>query len=248
MRTLSLVVIAGFIALWGGYFYLKAQASKNTNARASHMLEKAGTEKESVLSVKKRRELDKIGIVINEKNVMIDEDTRVRIKIAKNSYDTKESIKELQIMLEQSFLDRNSSIKDIKRIQSEIIEKKNKIKDIVYNSEKWDPRFVYYLMIQENYAYSEINQIKSLAENGLNPEEVNYINELISEESFTEKIMTFKSQEDIGRKVASFKKTKKKEADDFIDDVSEGPGIEEKLIEMNYNQEEKEEMIYGHNQ
>ena len=39
-----------------------------------------------------------------------------------------------------------------------------------------------------------------------------------------------------------------KEVDDFIDDVNDGPSIEDKLIEMNYNQSEKEEMIYGNNQ
>jgi hypothetical protein len=248
MRTLSLMALASFLVLWGVYYYLKDQSREKVATTTNHMLEQTLTTEGSVLTAKKRRELDKIGAVINENNAEIDEDTKEEIKTAKEGYDTKESVKELQAMLEQSFLDRNSSMKDIKRIQSEIIEKKNKLKETVANTEKWDPRFVYYLMIQENYTYPEVNQIKSLADNGLNPEEIDYINELIREESFTEKIMSFKSQGEIGRTVASLKKTKKKEVDDFIDDVNEGPSIEEKLIEMNYNQEEKEEMVYGNNQ
>ena len=117
----------------------------------------------------------------------------------------------------------------------------------IENTEKWNPKFVYYLLIQENYNYPEINLIKSLSENGLSKEEVDYINELIEEESFTEKIMSFKGQGDIKRAVASFHKPKEK--DDFIDDpAKEDVSLESKLIEMNYNQEEKEEMTYGRNQ
>lgn len=249
MRTISILAFMSFLILWGVYYYLKDQTRvQKTTAGKNQMLEQTLTTEGSMLTAKRKRDLDKIGAVINENNVRIDDETREEIKVAKKGYDNKESLKELQAMLEQSYLDRNSSIKDIKRIQGEIIELKNKVKENVANTERWDPRFVYYLMIQENYTYPEINMIKSLAENGLNAEEVEYINELIREDSFMERITAFKSQGDIGRAVASFKKTKKKETDDFIDNVNEGPSIEDKLIEMNYNQEEKEEMIYGHNQ
>jgi hypothetical protein len=248
MRTISIMALASFLILWGVYYYLKDSSRHQASSTNNQMLDQTLTQEGSVLTQKRKRDLDKIGAVINESNVELDEETKNEIKNAKVGYDSKENIKELQAMLEQSFLDRNSSMKDIKRIQDEIIEKKNKLKQDVVNTEKWDPKFVYYLMIQENYTYPEINQIKSLAENGLNMEEIEYINELIREESFMERIMSYKSQGEIGRAVASLKKTKKKEVDDFIDDVSEGPSIEDKLIEMNYNQEEKEEMVYGSKQ
>lgn len=249
MRTISILAFTSFLVLWGVYFYLKDnQRDQKAQVTSSDVLDENLKKEGSVLSAKRKRDLDKIGAVINENNVRIDDDTREEIKTAKKGYETKEGVKELQAMLEQSYLDRNSSIKDIKRIQDAIIEKKNKLKETVSNTEKWDPRFVYYLMIQENYTYPEINMIKSLAENGLNMEEIEYINELIREDSFMDRIMAFKSQGDVSRTVASFKKTKKKEVDDFIDDVNDGPSIEDKLIEMNYNQEEKEEMIYGNNQ
>lgn len=249
MRTISILAFTSFLVLWGVYFFLKDNEKTNkVQVTDTQVLDEKLEKEGSVLSNKRKRDLDKIGAVINENNVRIDDKTREEIQTAKKGYETKESVKELQALLEQSYLDRNSSIKDIKRIQETIIEKKNKLKEVVSNTERWDPRFVYYLMIQENYTYAEINTIKSLSENGLNMEEVEYINELIREDSFMDRIMAFKAQGDVSRAVASFKKTKKKETDDFIDDVSEGPSIEDKLIEMNYNQEEKEEMIYGHNQ
>ena len=247
------MAFASFLILWGVYFYLKDNGSNPYSQQVSKTVENgAGSQKnETLLSANRRRELDQIGSVINENNVVLDEDTKDLIKTAKVKYDNHESVKELQAMLEQSYLDRNSSIKDIKRIQEKIIEGKNKVKEEVANTERWDPRFVYYLMLQENYTYPEINLIKSLTENGLNPEEIEYINELIREDAFMERIIAFKSQGDVGRTVASFtkKKAKPKEVDDFIDDpLNDGTTIESKLIEMNYNQEEKEEMRYGINQ
>jgi hypothetical protein len=250
MRTISIIAFTSFLLLWGVYFYLINDDKKDPVAERANteVLDKALSKNGTILSNKRRRDLDKIGNVINEDNVQIDESTKEEIKTAKNTYNAKEGVKDLQAMLEQSYLDRASTVKDIKRIQGEIIEKKNKLKQEVANTEKWDPRFVYYLMIQENYTYADINMIKSLAENGLNMEEIEYINELVREDSFMDRIMAFKQQGDVNRAVASLKKVKKKEVDDFIDDVKDGPGIEDKLIEMNYNQDEKEEMRYGNNQ
>lgn len=252
MRTLSIIAFAGFLLLWGVYFYLKdnKHSIAYSNAHKNVTQEKHDSQEDSLLSEKRRRDLDKIGNVINEDNAMIDDETREEIKTAKIKFDNKQGLKDLQALLEQSYMDRNSTVKDIKRIQDEIIERKNRLQENIENSEKWDPKFVYYLMIQENYTYPEINLIKSLTENGLNMEEIEYINELIKEDSFMERIMAFKAQGEVSRAVASFKKTKKpKEMDDFIDDPSApGASIESKLIEMNYNQEEKEEMIYGNNQ
>ena len=251
MRTISIIAFTGFLFLWGAYFLMKDTSRQTTEESTAdnEMLEQDLDKKGSVLTAKRKRDLDQIGAVINENTVHLDDETREQIKTAKAGYDNKEGIKELQAMLEQSYLDRNSSIKDIKRIQADITEKKLKLKQEPTNSEKWDPRFVYYLMIQENYTYPEINMIKSLAENGLNMEEIEYINELIREDSFTERIMAFKSQSEIsGRAVASAKK-KPKEVDDFITDVNDdGSTIEDKLIEMNYNESEREEMRYGNNQ
>jgi hypothetical protein len=250
MRTLSIMTFASFLVLWGVYTFLK-----DTGAPPNRIvLDKNGSSiatpdtSESMLSQKKRRELDKIGSVINEDNADIDHSTRDQIKVAKKIYDSNQTLKEKQAMLEQSFLDRASTLKDTKHLQDDIIELKNKMKLEVTNTEKWDPKFVYYLMLQENYTYAEINMIKSLSENGLNAEEINYITELIKEDAFKERIQAYKSSGDNGRSIASLKK-KPKEKDDFIEDPSiGGASMESKLIEMNYNQEEKEEMVYGNQQ
>lgn len=250
MRTISIIAFAGFLFLWGAYFLMKDTRQTTTGSIADEeVLDQDLDQKGSVLTAKRKRDLDQIGAVINEDNVRLDDETKEQIKTAKAGFDNKEGVKELRALLEQSYLDRNSSLSDIKRIQAEITDKKLKLKQDPTNSEKWDPRFVYYLMIQENYTYSEINMIKSLAENGLNMEEIEYINELIREESFKERIMAFKSQSEIsGRAVASAKK-KTKEVDDFITDVNnDGSTIEDKLIEMDYNESEREEMRYGNNQ
>ncbi len=244
------MAFASFLILWGVYTFLKDDAASNTQSHASrgNSTNTYQDASDSLLTQKKRRELDKIGTVINEDNAQLNPETREEIKVAKKVYDGNQNLKEKQAMLEQSFLDKASSVKDTKHLQEEIIEMKNKMKLDVANTEKWDPKFIYYLMIQENYTYAEINQIKSLSENGLNPEEINYITELIKEDAFKERIQAFKSQGDSGRAIASLKK-KPKEKDDFIDDpTTGGASMESKLIEMNYNQDEKEEMVYGNSQ
>lgn len=249
MRTISIIAFTSFVVLWGAYFFLKNNIKTPTETTENTQLwDQSFSKKGSILTTGRKRDLDQIGAVINEQTVRLDDDTKAEIQMAKKGYESKQGLKELQALLEDSYLDKNSSLKDIKRLQADITEKKLKLKEEPTNTEKWDPRFVYYLMLQENYTYQEINMIKSLAENGLNMEEIEYINELIRENAFMERIMAFKSQGDVGRTVASFKK-KKHEADDFIDDVNEGrPSIEDRLIEMNYNETQKEEMIYGNNQ
>ena len=251
MRTFSIIVFTGILLLWGAYFLLKdtkQQTSENLAINGSLGLDadKVG----SVLNAKRKRELDQIGAVINKDTVQLDEDTKRKIKSAKVGYDNKEGVRELQSLLEQSYLDPNSSLKDIKRIQAQIVEKKLKLKQSPTNTEKWDPKFVYYLMIQENYTYPEINMIRSLAENGLNIEEIEYIKELILEESFNEKITAFKNKTEVEAQAVTAKKKNKKvkEVDEFITDVDDGTTIEDKLIEMNYNESQKEEMRYGNNQ
>jgi hypothetical protein len=246
------MAFASFLVLWGVYTFLRNdQAPEEQVAGTNATAKKSGAladDSDSLLTAKKRRELDKIGTVINEDNADIDHDTKAQIQVAKKVYDVKESLKEKQAMLEQSFMDKASTIRDIKRLQAEISELKVKTHQDVTNTEKWDPKFTYYLMMQENYTYAEINMIKNLSENGLNAEEINYITELVKEDAFNERIQAFKVNGDNGRAIASVKK-KPKEKDDFIDDPNVGQAsMESKLIEMNYNQEEKEEMVYGANQ
>lgn len=256
MRTLSIMAFASFLVLWGVYSYLRNDEAPVSGEQLTGMPSKEKWQKsmkenqdqDTLLTAKKRRELDKIGSVINEDNADIDHETKAQIQVAKKVYDNNQALKEKQALLEQSFMDKASSIKDTKRLQDEIAELKNKMKQEVSNTEKWDPKFIYYLMIQENYTYAEINMIKNLSENGLNPEEINYITELIKENAFKERIQAFKANGETGRAVASAK-AKPKEKDDFIDDPTVGQAsMESKLIEMNYNQEEKEEMVYGANQ
>jgi hypothetical protein len=259
MRTLSIVAFASFLVLWGFYSFVKSKQNEDAIAiTRTHSVKSKlnsqsptpNTEEETLLSEKKRRELDKIGSVINEDNADIDHETKDKIKVERKVFDDKLMLKEKQVLLEQSFMDKNSSVKDIKRLQENIVEMKNKLKEELSNSERWDPKFIYYLMLQENYTYNEINQIKSLSENGLNPEEINYITDLIKEDSFSERIQAYKNQTDSsGRTIASVRNKKPKEKDDFIEDpTQDGSSVESKLIEMNYNQEEKEEMVYGSHQ
>ena len=250
MRTLSIISFASLLILWGVYSYLKDNSLVTaTHKTAKHDEKQIATtteETNSEANEKERADLDKIGSVINEHNVDLDLATKDQIKIAKKVYDAKENLKEKQSLLEQSFLDRASSITDIKHLQSEITDLKNKLRTEAMNTEKWDPRFVYYLMMQENYTYQEINAIKSLNENGLNADEISYINEQIKEAAFLEKITAFKTQGEVGRAVASIKKVKEK--DEFLDGTDEHTSMESKIIEMNYNHEDKEEMVYGNNQ
>jgi hypothetical protein len=254
MRTLSIMAFAGLLVLWGVYSYLRndaeqiAQTQQNAPSSPGQKIKVSAEEKGTLLTTKNLRELDKIGSVINEDNADLDHDTRNQIQVAKKVYDHNQMLKEKLALLEQSFNDRNSSLKDTKRLQEDVIELKNKLKMEVSNTEKWDPKFIYYLMMQENYTYAEINMIKNLSENGLNSEEINYVTELIKEDAFKERIQAYKNGNDSGRNIASSKK-KPREKDDFIEDPTIGQAsMESKLIEMNYNEAEKEEMVYGANQ
>ncbi|MDO9181436.1 MAG: hypothetical protein Q7U04_03465 [Bacteriovorax sp.] len=249
MRSLSIMAFASFLILWGVYSYLKDDTLENNRVTEKTKEGKiiVSADLDSPAIQKQRRDLDKIGNVINEKTADIDHETRDQIRVAKKVFDITQNLKEKQALLEQSYMDRASTIKDIKRLQNEIVDIKSKLKSESLNTEKWDPKFVYYLMMQENYSYQEINNIRSLGESGLNPEEVNYITELIKEDAFNDKISAYKSQNDSGRAVASLKK-KSKEKDDFIDGPHSGESRESKIIEMNYNQDDKEGMVYENNQ
>lgn len=243
------MAFASFLVLWGVYSFLREDAAPvnkfSGQGKPGNRLN--ANAPDSPIYQKNRRDLDKIGNVINEDNVDISHETKDQIKVAKKVFDVAQNLKEKQEFLEQSFSDHASTIKDIKRLQNEIVDINSKLKTDSLNTEKWDPKFIYYLMMQENYTYQEINNIKSLSENGLNAEEVNYINDLIKEDAFMERVRSYKNQGESARSIASSKK-KTKEKDDFFDSPKESESQESKLIEMNYNQEDKEEIVYGNNQ
>jgi hypothetical protein len=246
MKKFSLIAIGTFLVLCGVFILIKPDQKKEVSKTEIKSVQAKAPELNiSIVSPQKSRELDKIGAVINEENAKLDEDTKNQIKKERKIFDQKRDLKEKEAMLEQSFLDRSSSVGDTKKIQDQIVDLKNKLEIPLKNTERWDPKFVFYLMIQENYTYGEINQIKSLAENGLSSEEVNFINDLVKQAPFNEKISAFKNQEGFSRAIASSSK-KKREKDEFIEDNNEHVSLESKLIEMNYNQDEKEEMAYGH--
>lgn len=202
--------------------------------------------KGTLLSRSNKHKLDKIGEVINPNNVQIDAATKKTILVAKKDFDLKIDLKEQEKMLEQSFQDPYSSIKDLKELQNKIVDHKNKLKMDVNNTEKWEPSFVYYLMINENYSYTDVNQIQSLSENGFNAEELNYINEQIKTKDFFDKVVEYKGHGELKRKVASAPSELK---DDYIDNpTADAPSIEEKMIEMNYSKEQTDEMRYGRDQ
>jgi hypothetical protein len=248
MRTISIMAFASFLALWGVYSYLKRDVIV-LNKSADQMIKPKKFVKKNPDSrayIKNRQQLDKIGSVINDSNVDLDTETREQIKVAKKVFDMEKNLKEKQGILEQSYMDHASTIKDIKRLQGELVSIKNKMHKETSNAEKWDPLFVYYLMISENYTFSEVNEIKSLSESGLNAEEINYISEKMVEDSFLDKIRAFKNQSDGSRAIASLRKSKVK--DEFIENSQIGDSAESKIIEMNYNQDDKEDMAYGSNQ
>lgn len=258
MRKLSLIALASFLILWGvklyvvkeDHFITKKTMSKthpqdpNRSIASSPASNPAESE---LLKEGNIRDLDKIGDVINEKTVQIADETKEEIKKERVKYDNEKNLQDKVTLLEQSYLDKHSSVKDIKRLQSEIQDLKNKMKLEIQNTEKWDPMFVYYLMISENYTYLEINQIKSLSENGISKDELNYINDLIRQDTFKQQVMGFKNSGDVGRAVATLgKRSKPKEPDEYVDSSESAPALEDKLIEMNYGQEQRDEMIHGH--
>ena len=255
MKKLTFIAAGTFLLLSGVYFWLlkdnQNQAVSFPPQNELHSSDKksagSGPASTSIMSPQNSRKLDKIGAVINEKNAFLNEEVKNQIKKDRKIYDQKRDLKEKEVMLEQSFFDRSSTAGDTKKIQEQIIDLKTKLDSPLKNTERWDPKFVFYLMIQENYTYGEINQIKSLTENGISPEEVNFINDLIKQASFNEKIVAFKNHEGFSRAIASTSK-KKREKDEFIEDSGEHVSLESKLIEMNYNQDEKDEMVYGHSQ
>lgn len=243
MRKLTIVVSAIAMLTMGVFYWLKMQHTSATNHQ---QLSTQSSAPSSILSPHHSRDLARIGEVINQDNVQIKHATKNLIQEEKIVHDRKKSLREKQVLLEQSFSDPGSGIKDIKRLQNDIVEMKTKMNKDLVNTERWDPRFVYYLMIQENYTYEEINQIKSLNESGLSAEEVNSINDLIKDASFLDRINVFKGGSEKMRVVASTK-PRAKERDEFIDDEQVGSTLDSKLIEMDYSPQERDEMIHGHN-
>jgi hypothetical protein len=233
MKKISLTALAGFLLLWGISNYL----NRNNKSIAYVKPSKNDTTpiKGTLLSRSNLKSLDKIGEVINEKNVQLDVATKEKIVSAKNEYNTKIDIKSQEKILIQSFNDPHSTIQDIKEIQNKIVQEKNKLKIEVNNTEKWEPGFIYYLMINENYSLSDINGIQSLTENGFNAEELNYISEAMRTKDFYNKIAEFKGQVAPDRKIASVVKNMKDEYNENA--AAETQSAEDKIIEMNYSQQ-----------
>jgi hypothetical protein len=232
MRKLSLFAFASLLTLWGISSFLHRDATGNARMQEEALLE---GNKATIFSRAKKHELDRIGEVINEKNVEIDHSIKEKIVSAKKEYDLQNDLREKEKLLEQSFTDQHSTIQDIKSIQSKILANKLKLKLEVKNAEKWEPGFVYYLMMNENYSYSDVNNIQSLSENGFNTEELNYISEVMRSKGFFEKIAEFKGQGEISRKIASSANPKEIK-DEFVNKVTEEvPSAEDKIIEMNYS-------------
>ncbi len=194
---------------------------------------------------KNAKDLDKLGEVFNEFNTTLSKEELKEIKDQKQKYDLKEKLKNKSQELEKAYLAKNYSVNEIKKIQTEVTDLKRKLDLEVDNIEKWDPKFVYYLIINDNYTLSEINQMKKLSEHGLSQDEIEYIKEYTQTGEFSERLNSFKNNSEVVRKVASIPKEK----DEFIDTPeNETASLEDKLIEMDYNPEEKEEMSYGYNQ
>lgn len=206
-----------------------------------------GEKEKTLLTNKRKRDLDKIEAVINTDNVALSDEAKIAIKADRKKYDSKKELSDLTLVLEQSYLDKNNNNKDIKRIQTKIKTLKDNLKVDVLNTEKWDPNLVYYLMIQENYTYAEINLIKSLNDNGISNEELEYIKELVKEGSFQDRIKLFKDSDDSKRAIASYKIPNYREKDEYVDGTGPVTTIEDKLIEMNYSDEEIMEMQHGYN-
>lgn len=216
------------------------QSSLNSNATKS-----ANPKNAQYLKKKNVKDLDRLGEVFNEFNTTLSKEEMKQIKDDKAKYDLKEKLKNKSLELEKAYLAKNYSLNEIKKIQSEVIDLKRKLNTEVENIEKWDPKFVYYLIINDNYTLSEINQMKNLGEHGLSQDEISYIKEYTQTSEFNERLGSFKENNEVVRKTASVPKEK----DEFIEEPeSETASLEDKLIEMDYNSEEKDEMAYGYNQ
>ncbi len=70
--------------------------------------------------------------------------------------------------------------------------------------------------------------------------------DLIRQDAFKQQVLSFKNSGNIDKVVANLGKKKPKEKDEFVGGDDNAPSLEDKLIEMNYGQEQKDEMIYGH--
>ncbi len=197
------------------------------------------------LNKKNAKQLDKLGEVFNEFNTTLSKDELKKMKEDRAKYDLKEALKEKTQELEKAYYAKNYSVNDLKRLQSEIVSLKRKLNLEVENIEKWDPKFVYYLIINDNYTLSEINQMKNLSEHGLSQDEIEYIKEHIQTAEFNQRLNAFKDSNETVRKTAS---VQPKEKDEFNDEEKQTASLEDKLIEMDYNQDEKDEMTYGFNQ
>lgn len=201
--------------------------------------------KQAYIGKQNAKDLDRLGEVYNEFNSTLSKEELKEIKDQKKKFDLKEKLKNKTQELEKAYLAKNYSVSEIKKLQGDVVELKRKLDMEVDNIEKWDPKFVYYLIINDNYTLSEINQMKNLGEHGLSQDEIEYIKEYTQTGEFNERLTGFKENSEVVRKTASVPKEK----DEFVDaPENETASLEDRLIEMDYNPEEKEEMSYGYNQ
>ena len=248
MKKMWLTLFVATFVLW--YFLnekkeaMVAEVAVDENQQ-EEVIEAITKPKSKIINKKNLKKLDKIADVINENNMHISDNTKEKIKKEREIYDQKKTLSNLTEMLEKSFYDSQNSVEDIKSLQNKITKIKQNLNLQVTNTEKWDPRLIYYLMIQENYNYNELNSIRKLEDNGISKDELAYIKEVVQEKTFQERIKDFKLDSDPSRKIAAYK-PKNKDRDEFIEnDYDSSPTLEDKLIEMNYSVEEIQEMQKG---
>lgn len=248
MKKMWLTLFVATFVLW--YFLnqkkeaVVAEVAVDENQQ-EEVIEQIAKPKSKIINKKNLKKLDKIAEVINEKNLNISDDTKAQIKKEREIYDQKKTLSNLTEMLEKSFFDAQNSVEDIKSLQNKITKLKTALNLQVSNTEKWDPRLIYYLMIQENYNYNELNSIRKLEDNGISKDELAYIKEVTQGKTFQERIKDFKLDSDPSRKIAAYK-PKNRDKDEYIEnDYDNSPTLEDKLIEMNYSVEEIQEMQQG---
>jgi len=172
----------------------------------------------------------------------------------KEDYET--ILEEQKLSLITAYMEASNNLDSIRFLQNSIEQTRRNLEMSSLPTENWEPRLVFFLMIREGLQLEDIDQLQNLADIGVSPEDMKHVKRTMETEDFLKEILIYKGLVDDDIDVAVQEAQSQKTLDDALNKMKEDSenelapidtmALEAKLVEMDYSEDEMEEIAHGH--
>ncbi len=200
-------------------------------------------------------------------DIPISNEGLIRIPASKQELAKKEDfetqLEDNKLALITAYMASKNNLDNIRFIQNSIEQIRRNMEMSSFPTENWDPRLVFFLMIREGLQLEDIDQLENLADIGISPLDMKHVKYTMETDDFLREILIYKGVLDEDIEVAIDKSNTSKRLDDALEKMNENRemtiedakelapldnmALEAKLVEMDYSDEEIEEITHGHN-